>query len=183
MEKNDARVGTCGSGWWLNFVKLFNWQNSECVQHQLDKIMKDQFRRWLTNSSAETETAAHNRSMAWPSKLSSHHYPAINHQWSIINYQLSKLSSHQHPAINYQLSIISHHFIINLSFRVFSVALLPPKIWEYQYKGKLWHFISNCSMVLTIIAFFQGVRDLTSRFPCCVLLALSWNTAGGGNCI
>ena len=122
--------------------------------------------RWLTNSSAETETAAHNRSMAWPSKLSSHHLiiprhqssminhqlsiinyqsyhhiitqpSIINHQSSIINYQLSKLSSHQHPAINYQLSIISHHFIINLSFRVFSVALLPPKIWEYQYKGKL----------------------------------------------
>ena len=22
-----------------------------------------------------------------------------------------------------------------------------------------------------------------SRFPCCVLLALSWNTAGGGNCV
>ena len=28
----------------------------------------------------------------------------------------------------------------------------------------------------------KGTTD-PSRFPCCVLLALSWNTAGGGNCI
>ena len=25
--------------------------------------------------------------------------------------------------------------------------------------------------------------EVGSRFPCCVLLVLSWNTAGGGNCI
>ena len=27
------------------------------------------------------------------------------------------------------------------------------------------------------------IVTMTSRFPCCVLLALSWNTAGGVNCI
>ena len=36
-----------------------------------------------------------------------------------------------------------------------------------------------------LFSFPNSLMSIASggRFPCCVLLALSWNTAGGGNCI
>ena len=46
------------------------------------------------------------------------------------------------------------------------------------------HIVTHATMLLTTTT-SQGldIKPSTSRSPCCVLLALSWNTAGGGDSI
>ena len=49
-------------------------------------------------------------------------------------------------------------------------------------EGETLVMAATLTIICKVGAMTIGVI-VTSRFSCCVILALSWNTAGGGDCI
>ena len=141
MEKNDARVGTCGLGWWLNFVKSFNWQIIECVQHQLNEIMKDQF----------THVALTHQQFCRDWDFSTQQKYGL-----AIKVIITSVPSHQLSIINYLLYLIISSS--SISPFVFSAWLYCPRefksiIIEINFSA---HIISNCFYGANNYCLFQG---------------------------